>query len=377
MTKEKYTHKEYNWLDQAVYSDEVLYKERLIYDPSNLKVAKWEVKDFINNDGKNGRNNSGLQSIVVEDVKDFKTNKNSSTVELTIAYRGTQPDKFADLVTDVNIHTGSIQGALKNSQFDQADKQLKLLKEKYEKQGKKIVVHVTGHSLGGAISSYVAYKNPDTVKSAMTFSAPNVYSMMSPDIQKQIRDGFFKDRMQNIANKHDIIGRMNEKAPYGGRQTIIDNKLMGALGFLGAHDIKSFVFNNSGSVDTEPIKITPHLIKKAIGQYRQVASMYEEKLKAQTKIANDLEDAERRVKHEFMAKVGTEYRGITQGEVEQIFVYTTQGNGTFFNRAASNDFQKEFKKAIDEANNFASALEHALSQMNETDHLLSRVSYIN
>ncbi|EUJ29540.1 hypothetical protein [Listeria cornellensis] len=78
-----------------------------------------------------------------------------------------------------------------------------------------------------------------------------------------------------------------------------------------------------------------------------------------------------------MAKVGTEYRGITQGEVEQLFVYTTQGKGTFFDRTTSNDFQKEFKKAIDEANDFASALEHALSQMNETDHLLSRVSYIN
>ncbi|MBC1919437.1 hypothetical protein HCJ46_11855 [Listeria booriae] len=374
MVKYKYTEQQYNFLDDVAYDDTYLDKKSFLKYDDKLQ---WKIKDFINNDGKNGRNGSGLQSIVLEDVKDFKANQNSDTVELTIAYRGTQPDKFADLITDVNIHTGSVQGALKGSQFDQADKQVKLLKEQYAKQGKNLVVHVTGHSLGGAISSYVAYKNPDTVKSAMTFSAPNVYSMMGADIQKQIRDGFFKDRMQNITNKHDIIGRMNEKAPYGGRQVVIDNRVMGALGFLGAHNIKGFVFNNSGSVDTEPIKITPHLIKKAIGQYKQVASMYEEKLKAQTKIVNDLEDAERRIKHEFMAKVGSEYRGITQGEVEQLFIYTTQGKGTFFNRAISNDFQKEYKKAIDEANDFANALEHALSQMNETDHLLSRVSYIN
>ncbi|MBC2389089.1 lipase family protein [Listeria booriae] len=372
MVKYKYTEQQYNFLDDVAYDDTYLDKKSFLKYDNKLQ---WKVKDFINNDGKNGRNGSGLQCIVLEEVKDFKDN--SDTVELTIAYRGTQPDKFADLVTDVNIHTGSVQGALKGSQFDQADKQVKLLKEQYAKQGKNLVVHVTGHSLGGAISSYVAYKNPDIVKSSLTFSAPNVYSMMGADIQKQIRDGFFKDRMQNITNKHDIIGRMNEKAPYGGRQVVIDNRVMGALGFLGAHNIKGFVFNKSGSVDTEPIKITPHLIKKAIGQYREVASMYEEKLKAQTKIANDLEDAERRIKHEFMAKVGTEYRGITQGEVQQLFAYTTQGKGTFFDRAASNDFQKEFKKAINEANDFASALEHALSQMNETDQLLSRVSYIN
>lgn len=374
MANFKYNDKQYNYLDAVAYDADPYRKGAKIKFNG---AASWKVKDFINNDGKNGRDNSGLQCIVLEDVKDFKTNKNSDTVELTIAYRGTQSDKFADLATDVNIHTGNIQGALPGSQFDQADKQIKQLKDKYDKQGKKLVIHVTGHSLGGAISSYVAYKNPDIVKSAMTFSAPNVYNMMDKDIKKQIRDGFFKDRMQNIANKHDPIGRLGEKSPYGGRQIIIDNRLMGALGFLGAHDIKSFVFNGSGSVDTEPIKITPHLIEKAIGQYKQVASMYEEKLKLQTKMANDLEDAERRVKQEFMAKAGTEYPGISAGDVEQLFIYTTEGKGTFFNRAASDDFQRAFKKAIEEANDYASALEHALSQMNETDHLLSRVSYIN
>jgi len=95
-----------------------------------------------------------------------KVYENEETGELYIAYRGTDPSNKSDLFADV-----AIAGDFKeyHPRFHEAEKKLNRVKKYYGKRREEpLRIHAVGHSLGGALTRYVAERND--IESATVFN---------------------------------------------------------------------------------------------------------------------------------------------------------------------------------------------------------------
>ena len=96
------------------------------------------------------------------------TFQNTATGEVVIAYRGTNGP--FDAVADIQLVAGQVP-----QQFNDAKVYYQAVADQYGAAN----VSVTGHSLGGAMASFVA-ANPDVTTTATAFNAPGVADVVSP-----------------------------------------------------------------------------------------------------------------------------------------------------------------------------------------------------
>lgn len=102
-------------------------------------------------EGKNDREIAGYT--IVDNFSDDKSIvfMNKAKNHIVIAYRGTIPTKYSDLVADVYITFGKTD---KSNRFNEAMNKYHTVKNNYPK----MEISTTGHSLGGSQAIYVAKK---------------------------------------------------------------------------------------------------------------------------------------------------------------------------------------------------------------------------
>ncbi|MBC1531081.1 hypothetical protein HCJ07_12050 [Listeria booriae] len=175
---------------------------------------------------------------------------------IVLISRGTEPTKLdGDLATDIAYVVGAKSTSITTNQFSDAEAFYKEVRQTFQSPK----VYVTGHSLGGAISHYLS---AEYNLEGVTFAAPNIYRLLSPEAKKRVDSGSMDRIMTDYTHDGEQIGVFSQGgAPLIGKQYI-------AAG--GGHGLQNFGshFDASGSVK---LKISPEDIQMLGNRIKNVA----------------------------------------------------------------------------------------------------------
>ena len=122
-----------------------------------------------------------------------------------------------------------------------------------------VTIDTTGHSLGGAIATYVRvmaeYFGQGFIRQTTTYAAPNVYGMFTNDVQEQINEGKYLNNTIDYTDARDTFGTLNDRFPQVGMQHVVQNERI----WLGNHSSQNFshLFLSDGE-----IRLTPETMKR-------------------------------------------------------------------------------------------------------------------
>ena len=138
-----------------------------------------------------------------------KVYENEETGEIYIAYRGTDPTNKSDLLADVAIATDT---TAYHPRFHEAEKKLKRVQKYYGKRREEpLRIHAVGHSLGGALTRYVAERNE--LESATVFNegsnpyydAKNELNLASRDPMKYLVEPTSQPREPSVLERAGFV----------------------------------------------------------------------------------------------------------------------------------------------------------------------------
>ncbi|MEW9674866.1 hypothetical protein ABRT01_01530 [Lentibacillus sp. L22] len=239
---------------EAVTIAKQSYKENVKSVPVEINgdIIEWKTKDIIVD------KDTGLKGYVLQ---------NRDTGKVVISFEGTQFNHGAgqmlnDIGTDVfgvglggqsytqntvSEYTGSQfqqeviasglgevdkKGNFKMINNNQFTKATPIVDEYVEKYGKDNITF-TGHSLGGGLAEYFAVKH-DT--DAITFASAAVYSLLTDEQQKRVKNGYYKEKIISYTYPDDIVGAWLYKQPIGATYYMSDPLETSMLG-INTHTI--------------------------------------------------------------------------------------------------------------------------------------------
>ena len=91
-----------------------------------------------------------------------------------LCFRGTEPDELSDIGADLNAFPdkGIMGGYVHNGFQNEVEKLWEQLVEHYQENGKDKLFFITGHSLGGAMSTVAASRFQDNIDCLYTYGSP-------------------------------------------------------------------------------------------------------------------------------------------------------------------------------------------------------------
>ena len=128
--------------------------------------------------------------------------------QLLIAFRGTEPGKIKDWVSDLDISTESWgDGNLAHGGFSRAYSLVRNKVREHAKLARGHGVFLAGHSLGGALATLAIWDletDNSPVKRCYTFGAPRVFcSNMAQEFRNR-----FSGKLFRVVNRNDIVPRV-------------------------------------------------------------------------------------------------------------------------------------------------------------------------
>ncbi len=310
---------------------------------------------------------------------------------IVIAYRGTQEKH--DWVTDLNYlflksnQTPLKTRALLEAKLDAANKmgptgipdlsEAKL--EYYEKKKLKnafdvavtfaedvksdfpnATIDTTGHSLGGALATYVrvlaTYNGDYFVNHTTTFAAPNVYGLLPKDVQVKVDNGHYQSNTTDYTDSRDAFGTMNDYLPQVGIQHYVDNEKV----WLDNHKIKNFshLFLSDGE-----IRFTPETFKQLAKRAGHLADKIRSSFREIESFSDSHDAAILRIQARFEKQISLHYDRLHPSDVRTIInklaLSTTNGNPKFYDHNA----ESHLLEFLHELQLDASDIDQNLNQM--------------
>ncbi|MBA4535926.1 hypothetical protein H1Z61_01910 [Bacillus aquiflavi] len=228
---------------------------------------------------------------------------------------------------NLNIPTmnNAKQKELKNS-FDVATQ----FAEEVRRDFPNATIDTTGHSLGGALATYVrvmaTFAGKPFIRQTTTFAAPNVYSMLPKDIQKQIDEGLFRNNTIDYTDPSDTFGTLNDRFPQVGIQHLVNNESF----WLGNHKLVNF--SHLFLADGE-ILVTPDTMRELAGKADDLHHTIKMSLNEIEMFQETHDQAIKSIQSHFEGKIGTYYDKLQLSDVKSIInklAISVTGNGPQF-----------------------------------------------
>lgn len=202
----------------------------------------------------------GYQGYAVVPKKDYnsgtRTLKKQHYENIVIISRGTEPTKWKDLWTDAKYVVVGSNKHKKPNQITDAEKFYQSVQAKFQPRK----TYVTGHSLGGAISQDLA---AEFQAEGVTFAAPNIYNILTPEAKKRVREGQTDRYMIDYTHDNEQIGLFSQwGAPLIGLQFVTKGK---------GHGIDNFLPHFSGN-GSAAVKIDPDATIQYANRLKNIAS---------------------------------------------------------------------------------------------------------
>jgi pimeloyl-ACP methyl ester carboxylesterase len=158
---------------------------------------------------------------------DVYASSNQSTLEILVAYRGTDQWLGLDMISNLSWLTSWI------NPFDQYRMALASFKDildeaSLEADGRTLIVMVTGHSLGGGLAQHIAYHAPCI--NAVTFNPSFV--------TKPARDRIFQSRIVRIYEDGDAFESFQKRVNNDGELSVYRMKLSNPDGIIYNHSME-------------------------------------------------------------------------------------------------------------------------------------------
>lgn len=176
-------------------------------------------------------------------------------------------------------------------------------------------INTTGHSLGGALATYVSVMasqgGEPFVRQTITYAAPNVYGMLPEEVQEQANQGDFRHNTINYTDSSDTFGTLNDQYPQVGEQVYVDNQKL----WMGNHSLENFehLFVADGV-----IQLTPDSMKELASQSEDISA----KIKKAYLIIDEFEEEHdekiKEIQHHFEDQIASTYDKLEISDVKMI-----------------------------------------------------------
>jgi len=224
-------------------------------------IASQIAYDHYDNDGNLNDTQQKLDSYMEDYYLDPEfASPNSSLIvssegDAILAFRGTRPTNFDDLVTDAGILANQVKTENVPDRFVEAQQTFEQAKRLYPK------VEVAGHSLGGSLADYVGRKN--NVKSVAFNAGETPFSTTDIPLHEQMK------AVHYTTNTFDLVSFSNHM--YSHHNSIRQvPQTTDASTFLGSHSLDNFLPSKSQMpLSSEPEIIIPTGIATASEIYEQ------------------------------------------------------------------------------------------------------------
>lgn len=301
-----------------------------VYHSDNAKIGRTIADDWVIVKKLDDPDKNGCQGVAVVRKEDYKKGKTDYD-NVVIAYRGTEFGKGdGDVTADLNQIVLGLKSNTKQVMIPKTGVIIEVpvkaqtetalnFANKVRKTYKNAKINTTGHSLGGALASFVACMEK---YSGVVFSAPNVYRLLDKDGKKNGNSGLMAGKITNFTNADDLVGNFGsaDKLVFS-KITIqrgdVSNPWYGLIGIAG-HFFETYGgFNSNGSIK---LAVQPDVI---LAQARAIQGIAEiDQNQAIQAILDYLEEDSEgltKIKNDFVNQVGSgEFELLTESDVLEI-----------------------------------------------------------
>lgn len=174
-----------------------------------------------------------------------------------ISFRGTQVDKTADILADINIFRRDLEGygPVHGGFLNAYEGVREILEEKLEAEsGRGLQIWITGHSLGGALATLASTTVIDRMKTDPSYQLNGVYTFGQP----RVGNSAFVENLEAAYDEHAF-----EPMRYRHGDDLVSRIPWRSLGYRHAGQLMHLAAN--GDFDFDPVDQDPGDVENAEG----------------------------------------------------------------------------------------------------------------
>lgn len=242
--------------------------------------------------------------------------------------------------------------------------------EKVHKEYPNHTINLTGHSWGGTMATYLQVTTSYS-SHAVTYAAPNAYSILPDDVKEVADQGEFEDTVVEYRVGLDPLGGLGSHEPDIGQAHLLQGGIP-----LANHKIANFemFFNGSGMIRMTPVEATK-LISR-LRDYLEIIERVEYEMKA---FRTDHDAIVRNLQHKFERSLSAEYPRLNTIDVNTIIRElssgTEDGLPIFYDTGAEDELLQKLNELKKDATEIIEGMEYMVENFTERDEAIA--SWLN
>lgn len=233
-------------------------------------------------------------------------------------------------------------------------------------------INTTGHSLGGALATYVSVMasqgGEPFVRQTITYAAPNVYGMLPEEVQEQADQGDFRHNTINYTDSSDTFGTLNDQYPQVGEQVYVDNQKL----WMGNHSLENFehLFVADGV-----IQLTPDSMKELASQSEDISAKIQKAYLIIDEFEEEHDEKIKEIQHHFEDQIASTYDKLEISDVKMIIdKYAKEisgGTPKFYSTVIETELLGSLEKLFKESKEIKENLNEMAEEFEHKDEIVA------